>query len=605
MLHNRYITEDEYKKANSEKVMLQPQEKFGIRAPHFVFFVKEYLENILGKGSLDEGGYRVITTLNTDMQEKAEDLVKKTALSNKENFNAENAALVALDPKTGEILSLVGSRDYFDTEIDGQFNVAIAPNRQPGSTMKPIVYSEAFIKGYTPETVVFDLPTSFSTECDLEGKPLIAGADPKICYMPQNYDEKFRGPISLRDALAQSINIPAIKTLYLVGVRDALALAKDMGITSLTNPDQYGLTLVLGGGEISLLEMASAYGTFANEGVHASYRPVLQVFDSKGSEIKIPTPKQNEIMPANVAEMISDILSDNVARTPAYGANSVLYFPNRDVAVKTGTTHDSRDAWTIGYTPNLVVGVWAGNNDNSPMVKKVAGQIVAPMWSSFMHTALDMIPDERFTPPTSPDPSTLKPIMKGIWQGGTTYTIDKISGKVATPLTPQETRQEIAIQSVHSILYWVDRKDPLGPAPINPGTDSQFERWETPVRKWAAEHSYADQTNYTIPTATDDIHTGSNSFSASIQNFDSNRVYGLNDEISISVSSSGRYSLFKVALYVNDAYLGTLERSPYAFHFSPSEIPNLSENNRIRIVAFDSVYNKSEIITSFKAALDN
>jgi len=269
------------------------------------------------------------------------------------------------------------------------------------------------MKGYTPDTVLFDLQTEFSSECDVDGEPLNPeNVKEEICYMPQNYDEKFRGPITLRNALAQSINIPSIKTLYLAGIKDSLRLAKDMGITSLTNADQYGLTLVLGGGETSLLEMTSAYGTFANDGVHVPYRSVLQVFDSSGNEIKMPSTQPNKAMPENVARTISDILSDNAARAPAYGPNSVLYFPNRDVAVKTGTTNDSIDAWTVGYTPNLVVGVWAGNNAHKPMVKKVAGQIVAPLWNSVMAEGLKLVPDERFVAPTQTDPAILKPVLK-------------------------------------------------------------------------------------------------------------------------------------------------------------------------------------------------
>ena len=606
MLENHYINDGEYAKAKTEKVAFEPQENFGIKAPHFVFFVKDYLEKILGEGSLDEGGYKVITTLDSNLQEKAEDLVKTTALSNTENFSAKNAALVAIDPKTGEILSMVGSRDYFDKDIDGKFNVAIAPNRQPGSTMKPIIYSEAFIKGYTPDTVVFDLQTEFSARCTPEGKPIIENSDPKTCYMPGNYDDQFRGPITLRNALAQSINIPAIKTLYLAGIKDSINLAKDMGITSLTNPDQYGLTLVLGGGEISLLEMTSAYGTFANDGLHMPYKPVLQVFDSKGKEIILPaSQKPRQALPQNVARTISDILSDNVARTPAYGANSVLYFPNRDVAVKTGTTNDSRDAWTVGYTPNLVVGVWAGNNDNAPMVKKVAGQIVAPMWSSFMKQALATIPDERFVPYAPADPATLKPVMKGIWQGGATYTIDKISGKLATDLTPPETRQEIAIQSVHDILYWVDKENPLGPPPSNPANDPQFDHWEYPVRKWALEHNYADQTDAIIPSQTDDVHTNSNVFSISIQNLDQNRPYSPNDTITILVTSTGRYQMTKATLFVNDTFVETADHGPFIFRFSPQTIAHIGESNRIRIVANDSVFNRSEANATFSVNLDN
>ncbi len=608
MLQLHFITDAQYAEAKAEKVVFQPQNNLGIKAPHFVFFVKQYLENILGAGALEDDGYKIISTLDADLQAKAEDLVKTTALSNEKNFNASNAALVALDPKTGGILSMVGSRDYFDKAIDGEFNVAVSPNRQPGSTMKPIIYSEAFIKGYTPETVVFDLPTEFSTQClaDDKGvsKPIDPSVDPKVCYNPGNYDDKFRGPITLRDALAQSINIAAIKVLYLAGIKPSLALAKDMGITSLTNPDQYGLTLVLGGGEISLLEMTNAYATFANEGVRVPYTPVLHVYDSKGVEVQLPHEKQSRVLPANVAETISSILSDNNARTPAYGPNSVLYFPNRDVAVKTGTTNDSRDAWTVGYAPNIVVGVWAGNNDNSPMVKKVAGQIVAPMWSSFMHQALAAVPDESFTPPTPPDPSTLKPVMKGIWQGGQTYTIDTVTGKLATDLTPPETRKEIAVQSVHDILYWVDKNDPLGPPPAHPEDDPQFVRWETPVRAWALQNGYADQSPSVIPTATDNIHTQSGS-SISLSGIDQSKTYSLNDSLSIMVNSSGQYPVSKASLYINDVFAVSLDRQPFIFRFSPKDIAGIRETNTIRVSTQDSIYNRRDVTAQLRVNLDS
>ncbi|MBI5134560.1 MAG: PBP1A family penicillin-binding protein [Candidatus Taylorbacteria bacterium] len=604
MVEVGYISEEEYEAARKEKVAFQAQEESGIKAPHFVFFVKDYLEGILGEGFLEEAGYKVVTTLDIDLQEKAQDLVKATARSNQENFDAENAALVALDPKTGDILSMVGSRDYFDKEIDGKFNVATSPNRQPGSTMKPIIYARAFEEGYTPETILFDLETEFSSECTTEFKPKNEGADPKTCYHPKNYDDRFRGPISLREALAQSINVPSVKLLYLAGVRDSLSLAKDMGITTLTNANQYGLTLVLGGGETSLLEMTSAYGTFAAEGVHVPYKPVIALYDAKGKEIRLPSEKPRQALSADSARAISDILSDNAARTPAYGANSVLYFPDRDVAVKTGTTNDSRDAWTIGYSPNIVVGVWAGNNDNAPMVKKVAGQIVAPMWSSFMKQALQSVPDERFSPPSPKDSAKLKPVMKGIWQGGTTYTIDTISGKLATEFTPAETKKEVAIQSVHSILHWLDKDDPLGPAPLYPQRDSQYEKWEFVVRKWALENGYADQTTSSMPTQYDDVHTAGNMFTISIQNIEQSKPYGLNDTVSVYVNSTGKYQMAKASLYVNGSFVETTERQPFIFRFSPSSIANVKDKNMVRIVGQDSVYNRAEASAEFSVALE-
>jgi len=261
MLEKKFINQEEYSRAINEKVVWKPQENLGIKAPHFVMFIRQYLEEKYGKAIVEQGGLKVITTLDYGLQEKAEAMAKQYASENEKKFNAENVSLIALDPKTGQILAMVGSRDYFDKTIDGNFNVALA-HRQPGSSFKPIVYAEAFKKGYTPETVVFDLQTEFSTECNPDGTPITAGNEDR-CYMPENYDHVYRGPINLRNALAQSINIAAIKVLYLAGIKDSLRLAKDMGIKSLTNVGQYGLTLVLGGGEVSLLDLTGAYGTFA------------------------------------------------------------------------------------------------------------------------------------------------------------------------------------------------------------------------------------------------------------------------------------------------------------------------------------------------------
>lgn len=601
MLETGQITPEEYEQARNEKVVFSPQTRYGIRAPHFVFFVKDYLEGILGAGALDNNGYKVITTLDIDLQDRNEALVKATALRNQEDFTAENAALVALDPKTGEIISMVGSRDYFDKEIDGQFNAAIAANRQPGSTMKPIIYAEAFTKGYTPDTVVFDLKTEFSTQCSLESEPLTPDA---VCYSPGNYDETFRGPISLRNALAQSINIPAIKALYLAGIKDSIDLARDMGITSLVSGDRYGLTLVLGGGEVSLLEMVSAYGVFANDGVRNPYKSVLKVYDSNGKEVAIPTQRSSQVLDPNVARLVSDILSDNEARTPAYGPNSILNISDRDVAVKTGTTNNSVDAWTVGYSPNVVVGVWAGNNDNTPMVKKVAGQIVAPLWNAAMKEALARLPDERFADPNPIDKTNLKPVMYGMWQGGQTYFIDTISGKLATDLTPQETKEERVVRSVHSILYWVDRKNPLGPPPENPMDDPQFERWESVVRKWAEENGLDDEDGSKVPTQFDDVHTADSIPTIQIQNVDGSKLYRPSESISLFVSSSGRYSLAKASLYINGAFIETIDRQPFIFRFSPKDIPNLDEKNEIRVIGTDTVYNKAEASSSFQVQLD-
>ena len=481
MLNDGKITADEYNTALNEKVTFIPQSNGGIKAPHFVMYIKDYLENKYGTDVLEQGGLKVITTLNYDLQAKAEAIAKQYADSNEKNFNGSNDAFVAIDPKTGGILTMVGSRDYFDTKIDGNFNVTLA-HRQPGSTFKPFVYAEAFIKGYTPDTVLFDLPTQFSTKCAPDNTTSDNG-----CYSPGNYDDQFRGPMTLRDALAQSINVPSVKALYLAGVKDSIDLATSMGITSLGDPSQYGLTLVLGGGEVSLLDMTSAYGVFATEGVRNPYTGILSVEDKNGNVLEQIKPRPTQVLDPEVTRQISDILNDNVARAPLYGSNSVIYFPGRDVAVKTGTTNNYKDAWIIGYTPSVVVGTWAGNNDNTSMAKKVSGLIVAPMWRAFMDEVLKTVPTESFVSPQPEDSYDLKPVLRGKWQGG----ISNMSpNTTADPSIPYDSLQETLSGGVHDILYWVNKDDPRGPAPANPADDSQFTRWEYPVRIWAAQKGY-------------------------------------------------------------------------------------------------------------------
>ena len=467
------ITEEEMNQAMNEKVEFLAKTSGGIKAPHFVMFVRDYLEKKYGGDVLEQGGLKVTTTLNYQLQTKAEEIAKKYALSNEKNFNGSNDAFVAIDPNTGGILTMVGSRDYFDTEIDGNFNVTTA-HRQPGSTFKPFVYAQAFIKGFTPDTVLFDLPTQFSAKC-----PPDDTTSEDDCYSPQNYDNKFRGPITLREALAQSVNVPSVKTLYLAGIKDSVNLAEDMGIESLGDPNIYGLTLVLGGGEVSLLDMTSAYGVFATEGVRNPYTAILKVEDKNGKVLEEIRHNPIQVLNQEITRKISDILSDNVARTPLYGPNSVIYFPGQDVAVKTGTTNDYRDAWTIGYTPNVVVGTWAGNNDNTPMAKKVSGLIVAPMWRAFMDEVLKTTKKEDFIKPEKEDSYDLKPVLRGKWQGGTSNILP---GQVIDPNSPPT---EVLSGGVHSILYWLNKNDPRGPAPTNPSDDPQFDRWEYQVRIWA------------------------------------------------------------------------------------------------------------------------
>lgn len=459
-----FITEEEERGAKEEKVNFIAKGNQSLKAPHFSVFIRSYLEKKYGEDAIEEDGLKVITTLDYNLQQKAEELVAKYAKENKEKFNAHNAGLVAIDPKTGQILVMVGSKDYFNVKDQGNFNITIA-HRQPGSAIKPFVYATAFKKGFTPDTVVFDLPTEFNASCMPDGAPM-PGINPEECYMPENYDHVFRGPVILRNAMAQSINIPSVKVLYLAGLKDSLQTIQDMGITTLKDPNRYGLTLVLGGGEVSPLELTGAYSVFANNGIRNPIAGILRIEDKNGNVLEKFSSRPQQALDKNIALLISDILSDNNARSPAFGEMSWLYFPDRPVAVKTGTTNNYRDAWVMGYTPNIAVGVWAGNNDNTPMQKKVAGFIAAPLWNAFLLEVFKTLPKEEFEKPVPlPEP---KPILAGDWKGMMSTT------------TPE----------VHSILYWINKDDPLGLQPANPEADSQFRLWEWPVQKWAKEHGY-------------------------------------------------------------------------------------------------------------------
>ncbi len=599
MLELGFITQEDYDKAKSEVVTFVPQATKGITAPHFVFFIKDYLEQKYGNELVKNGGLKVTTTLDVDLETKAEEFVKEGALKNERDWNGKNAGLVAIDPKTGQILAMVGSRDYFDKEIDGNFNITTA-SRQPGSAFKPFIYATAFNKGFTQDTVLFDLPTEFQTTCDPTGRAL-PGKNQSNCYMPENYDGKHRGPLTLRQALAQSINIPAVKLFYLSGLSDSLKTAEAMGISTLTNVGQYGLTLVIGGGEVSLLDMTSAYGVFANEGIKNTYTGILKIENLDGTVLEEFKTNPQEILPKNTALTISDILSDNEARTPTFGVNSSLNIPGKDVAVKTGTTNNNKDAWIVGYTPSLVVGVWAGNNDNVPM-KKGGAAVAGPIWNKFINEALKILPSENFEQPYQEvDITTVKPILRGFWQGNENFFIDKISGKLATPLTPKETLEEKVITNVHSILYWVSREDILGPAPKNPEDSIQFKHWDFPIQRWWEQNKY----KYEIttwddkPTEEDDVHTETNMPKVSITEPNNSTVYNPNQTINLKISTSGRYPVQRIDVFINGVYINTLEQ-PFNFSFAPQNLENLQNENELKLISYDTINNKSETNLIFK-----
>lgn len=590
MVATKVITKEEADKIKTEKVIFNPLEGQGIKAPHFVFMIKDYLEQNYGEGVVENRGFKVITTIDYDLQQKAEASIAKFADSNEKNFKAKNASIVAIDPKTGQILSLVGSRNYFDTANDGNFNIALA-HRQPGSAFKPFVYAAAFAKGYQPETVLFDLETQFSTNCaadDFSDKP--------GCYSPQNYDNTFRGPMSLRDALAQSINIPAVKLLYLVGLKDALSTAKAMGISGLKDPGQYGLTLVLGGGEVSLLEMTSAYGVFANDGIRNNPVGVLEIQDRDGTVLEKYTGQPKSALNPQVARQISDILSNTAAPL-----NPNFIFPGRDVAAKTGTTNDYKDVWVVGYTPNLAVGAWVGNNDNTPMEKKVAGFIVAPVWGDFMKQALPTLADEKFIDP-APSATDVKPILRGFWQGGETYVVDKSTGNKATENTPIELQEERVIPNVHSILYWIDRNNPLGAQPSRPENDSQYSHWEYAVQKWLAS---GGKNLLNTPTNTsnnsEDVHKPEFAPKITIILPEANQT--ITDRLTAEVEINAKFMPLKqVDFFIDGKLMNSLKnqkRDLIKITLSTDDLAGNNSSHELKIVVYDTYSNKGEASTSF------
>lgn len=454
-----FIDTQEKDSAKNTELIFTSQNIGKIKAPHFVMMIKDYLSQKYGEDMIERGGLRVITTLDWNLQQLAEKAVETGAQRNTELYKGKNAALVAQDPKTGQILALVGSKDYFDDSIDGKFNVAVQGLRQPGSSFKPFAYITAFEKGYSPNTVVFDLPTEFSSYTDV--CPLVNinyNNDNSLCFHPQNFDNIFRGPINLRNSLAQSINISSVKVLYLAGLIDTIQTAQKFGLSTINDPARYGLSLVLGGGEIKLIDIVGAYSIFSQNGIKHNQSIILEVNNSNGEVLEKYLDQATRVIDQQYPKIINNILSDNEARSGLFqGSLGLTVFPGRDVALKTGTTNDYKDAWTMGYTPSLVVGVWAGNSDNTPM-QKHAGSILAavPIWSEFMNAALLNFPMEFFDKPDEFIENN-KPMMSG---------------------------EYIINNQIHNILYYVDKNNPLGPQPISPELDSQYWNWELPIEGW-------------------------------------------------------------------------------------------------------------------------
>ncbi len=495
-----YITDDEYDQAvqKAEHLVFKPF-MAEIKAPHFVMYIRQILEERYGKDKIEKGGLKITTTLDPRLQEEAEKAIEAYAERNLINYKATNASLLASDPNNGQILAMVGSVDYWNDEIDGKVNVALRP-RLPGSSFKPISYAAAFLQGYAPSTVLYDVRTKFGG-----------------WYEPENYDGEYRGPVSMRQALAHSLNIPAVKAGYLAGIPNVLDLARKMGIQLNQPEDWYGLSLSLGAGEARLLDMVSAYSIFANGGYKMDPVAILKVEDRNGNILEeYQAPKNRTlILDPQVTYLINHVLSDVGARPEGWWRQR-LSIPGQVNGAKTGTSNKERgeiniplDTWLVGYTRRLTAGVWAGNNDGTPLSFKASGLDTAGgIWHDFMVEATKDFPREDFERPEGikwvrisektgklPSEHTPEDVIKtGVFASfsvpreyDTSYRlveIDKISGKLATEYTPEAAVVEKAFFEHHSIL------------PDN-------ENWESAVRRWARKNDEDESP----PEEYDDIHT--------------------------------------------------------------------------------------------------
>jgi len=570
VMHDQgYLNDADWKVAKAEDVLTRVKpHKEAIFAPHFSLYVKELLADQYGEAQVEQGGLNVITTLDYDKQVLAEKAVDD-GMPVVQRYGGTNAGLVSIDPKTGQVLALVGSHDYFDTAHDGNVDV-IFSQLQPGSSIKPIVYATALEKGYTPDTVVFDVNTSFPTD------------DPAKPFTPHDYDLGERGPVPMRKALAGSLNVPAVKFLYLTGIPTVLDSAKKFGYSTIRGASNYGLSFVLGGVEVKPIEHVAAYAVFATEG---TYRPpafILKVTDADNKTLQEwqDTPTSG-IIQTETARNMSMMLSDNDQRTFIFGAQNHLTLPDRPVAAKSGTTNDFVDAWTMGYTPSLVTGVWVGNNNHSKMKAKADGSTVAaPIWQEYMTKALAGTPVETFT---APQPIvTGKPVLDGA-AGETTVQVDKYTGKLATNDTPPSAVETRTYRQAHDILQYVNKDDPRGPAPTDPTVDPQYGAWEAGVQDWAARNGWTS--TEAPPTATDAMPDGTQPTVSFADPTDATAIGERSFHVR-AVPQSATRPIKRVEFYLEGVLLGTSTSFPWEATIS---VPSTFDPGfyTLRAVAYD------------------
>ncbi len=588
MREDGYITRKEEKKAleELEKITFK-KPKLTIRAPHFVFFVKEKLEKEYGENFMEKG-LKITTTLDLDLQEEAEKIAYEE-IKNLKKYNVTNAGIIALDSKTSEILAMVGSYDFFDEKY-GKFNTTLAL-RQPGSAVKPITYAVAFEKGYTPATVIMDVPTIFPQG---DGKE----------YKPVNYDGKYRGPIQLRFALGNSINVVAVKLLALIGIEDFLKTAYNMGITTLAptkeNLRRFGLSVTLGGGEVRLLEITNAYTVFARGGTKLPYSYVLEIKDYKGKTIyKKKKPREVRVFDKSIAFLISHILSDNNARLLAFGPNSYLRIPGKTVAVKTGTTNDKRDNWTIGFTKDITIGVWVGNNDNSPMDKRIASGITgaSPIWHKLMRFALNTYDDGIIEKPDNVIAKEIDAFLGGLPKEGYPTRVEYfVKGTEPKSISPYYKKLKISkITGKLANEYEIktgnyEEKEFIVITENDPISKDGKNRWQEAIDKWMSEQ---EDEKYHPPKEISDYKPQETQILLNSPK-DNSKLETNTIEVKGKIVSDKKLKTLEI--YINDSLISKLDNPDYDI----DEILNLEDGvYTLKIIVVDENDKKIEKTVTF------
>jgi len=554
--------------ANKPVVRERPKTSSFAIAPHFIMEVQQYLNNKYGEDFVTRAGLNVITTLDVELQKIANTVALRGGDRNTELFSGHNAALIAMDPRNGQVLALVGSKDYFrkpepegciegsTCRFEGNFNVVTQGLRQPGSAFKPFVYMAAFMRGLTPNTILFDVPTEFAAgNPNCPPIPDFNRSSPG-CYHPQNFNNLFQGPMTLKESLAESTNVTAVKTLYLAGLNYTIELAERLGFTTLTDGARLGLSLVLGGGEVRMIEMAEAYSVLANDGIRNPHTFIIQIKDNEGKILESHEASPERIVEANYARLINDILADKNLRAPLFGGSLRLTgVPGYQIAMKTGTSDDFIDVWAFGYTPNLVAGVWAGNNNRFPLQRRGGSVFAAtPMWHDFISQAVKLRANEVF--PASEPIETTIPILRG----------------------------ELNRENPRNILFYLNRLD-----------DPQFPNWEAGVQNWLRTNVLPEILIPTRPSLTREegervVNVGPIINVLNIRNGDF-----ITNDLSLRAEIRSNTGIQKIEVYINDrladSVLGNAQKQ--INYYKTFSINEFTSQNKLVIEAVNIAGNTS------------